>query len=195
MATESSHWPPVSLRRDDVTPRRPCRTQQPVLILSQKELGTARHTRRRYPLVDINERVATTTTILLLFSPLSFFFSFLTFGRHERGKCAHRVAGVCACACGITMMQSAAVLPTESPVKSLPDILGVPLQRKDTGGSCLCRDTFKKKKKIIMIRLGVECRTRYHILAALGAFLLFPCSARNDICIDIHSYWFGVFFA
>lgn len=30
----------------------------------------------------------------------------------------------------ITMMQSAAVLPTESPVKSLPEILGVPLQRK-----------------------------------------------------------------
>lgn len=28
------------------------------------------------------------------------------------------------------MMQSAAVLPTESPVKSLPEILGVPLQRK-----------------------------------------------------------------
>lgn len=27
-------------------------------------------------------------------------------------------------------MQSAAVLPTESPVKSLPEILGVPLQRK-----------------------------------------------------------------
>lgn len=49
------------------------------------------------------------------------------------GLCAHRVAGVCACVClpvWITMMQSAAVLQTESPVKSLPEILGVPLQRK-----------------------------------------------------------------
>lgn len=49
------------------------------------------------------------------------------------GECAHRVAGVCVCVClpgWITMMQSAAVLPTESPVKSLPEILGVPLQRK-----------------------------------------------------------------
>lgn len=34
------------------------------------------------------------------------------------------------------MMQSAAVLPTESPVKSLPEILGVPLQRK-TFSSCV----------------------------------------------------------
>lgn len=49
------------------------------------------------------------------------------------GECAHGVAGVCVCVClpvWITMMQSAAVLPTESPVKSLPEILGVPLQRK-----------------------------------------------------------------
>lgn len=53
--------------------------------------------------------------------------------RDRTGECAHRFAGVCACAClpvWITMMQSAAVLPTESPVKSLPEILGVPLQRK-----------------------------------------------------------------
>lgn len=28
------------------------------------------------------------------------------------------------------MMQSAAVLPTESPVKGVPEILGVPMQRK-----------------------------------------------------------------
>lgn len=28
------------------------------------------------------------------------------------------------------MMQSAGVLPTESPVKSLPEVLGVPLHRK-----------------------------------------------------------------
>ena len=34
------------------------------------------------------------------------------------------------------MMQSAAVLPTESPVKSLPEILGVPLQRKTF--FCVC---------------------------------------------------------
>lgn len=34
------------------------------------------------------------------------------------------------------MMQSAAVLPTESPVKSLPEILGVPLQRKTFFFSC-----------------------------------------------------------
>lgn len=37
------------------------------------------------------------------------------------------------------MMQSAAVLPTESPVKSLPEILGVPLQRK-TFSSCFSVD-------------------------------------------------------
>lgn len=58
-----------------------------------------------------------------------FFFSPQT----RTGECAHRVAGVCVSVClpvWITMMQSAAVLPTESPVKSLPEILGVPLQRK-----------------------------------------------------------------
>lgn len=57
-----------------------------------------------------------------------------TFSWQDRtGECAHRVAGVCACVClpvWITMMQSAAVLPTESPVKGLPEILGVPMQRK-----------------------------------------------------------------
>ena len=36
------------------------------------------------------------------------------------------------------MMQSAAVLPTESPVKSLPEILGVPLQRKTFFCVCEC---------------------------------------------------------
>lgn len=65
-----------------------------------------------------------TSTLAFLFSP-----------RHgtEGEWCAHGAAGVCACVripVWITMMQSAAVLPTESPVKSLPEILGVPLQRK-----------------------------------------------------------------
>lgn len=59
--------------------------------------------------------------------------TFVFLHKTGRRECAHRVAGVCACVCPpvwITMMQSAAVLPTESPVKSLPEILGVPLQRK-----------------------------------------------------------------
>uniref|UniRef100_A0A8C5DB54 LIM zinc-binding domain-containing protein n=1 Tax=Gouania willdenowi TaxID=441366 RepID=A0A8C5DB54_GOUWI len=34
------------------------------------------------------------------------------------------------------MMQSAAVLPTESPVKSLPEILGVPLQQIPQCAGC-----------------------------------------------------------
>lgn len=37
------------------------------------------------------------------------------------------------------MMQSAAVLTTESPVKSLPEILGVPLQRKTFNTLLYCR--------------------------------------------------------
>lgn len=60
-------------------------------------------------------------------------FCFSPRHRTEGEWCAHGAAGVCACVCfpvWITMMQSAAVLPTESPVKSLPEILGVPLQRK-----------------------------------------------------------------
>ncbi|CAI5639559.1 LIM/homeobox protein Lhx4 [Oreochromis niloticus] len=59
--------------------------------------------------------------------------------RDRTGECAHRFAGVCACAClpvWITMMQSAAVLPTESPVKSLPEILGVPLQQIPQCAGC-----------------------------------------------------------
>lgn len=68
----------------------------------------------------------------------TFFFFFFFSTRQDCGVCvwggcAHSVPGVCACVClpvWITMMQSAAVLSTESPVKSLPEILGVPLQRK-----------------------------------------------------------------
>ncbi|KAM9383928.1 LOW QUALITY PROTEIN: LIM/homeobox protein Lhx4 [Pholidichthys leucotaenia] len=55
--------------------------------------------------------------------------------RNSAGECAHHIAGVCACV-WITMMQSAAVLPTESPVKSLPEILGVPLQQIPQCAGC-----------------------------------------------------------
>ncbi|KAG8003678.1 LIM/homeobox protein Lhx4 [Nibea albiflora] len=65
--------------------------------------------------------------------------TFVFLHKTGRRECAHRVAGVCACVCPpvwITMMQSAAVLPTESPVKSLPEILGVPLQQIPQCAGC-----------------------------------------------------------
>lgn len=129
-----SHWPPMCLCRGDVRPRRPCSaewTEQPVGF-TPKQLSTAR--RRHHPReLKQGQRLDGTARELQgeasTSAPSYFFFS----PQDRTGECAHSVPGVCACVClpvWITMMQSAAVLSTESPVKSLPEILGVPLQRK-----------------------------------------------------------------
>lgn len=138
LLTLRSHWFPLRLCRGDVSPRRPCSaewTGQPVGF-TPKQLGTARHGQTASPGLETGAESLRWRSFRAGGAPSTPEFLIFCFSPRHRTEgewCAHGAAGVCACVCfpvWITMMQSAAVLPTESPVKSLPEILGVPLQRK-----------------------------------------------------------------
>uniref|UniRef100_A0A672HWC0 LIM zinc-binding domain-containing protein n=1 Tax=Salarias fasciatus TaxID=181472 RepID=A0A672HWC0_SALFA len=111
------------------------------------------------------------------------------------------------------MMQSAAVLPTESPVKSLPEILGVPLQQipqcagcsqhildkfilkvldRHWHSKCLkCADCQTPLADKCFSRAGsVYCKEDFFKSVSMGATGTFKLQKHvGDVSLELTSHW------